>query len=235
MGKQVALALLIFNNVDVPNRPVQVLSDETIDPQVLSKRKILQELTANKTLLTETCQDSSGSDSDPSDDNLESKDLESIIKVSSIKILEFRKKQLKELNQKVRPLSNYREFPNKALSVPRKVKCNLCGEILALGHACAGKPRKLSNNGQLTKSATMAYINAHGKKVRDQGTQTIKVEESKTVSPHGNIRSHRSHLTKALQYSVRNNISEDVASLGRLWRKKHLPNLKKISIVKYSN
>lgn len=236
MGKQIALALLVYNNVDISCQVPSYQNQLSSHLQFFNKNKILEELLENKQLLLDSGEDSSGSDSDPSEDNFEGRELDSIIKItSSYKVLEMRKKQLRDLNQRVRPISNNREHSNKALSVPRKGKCNLCGEYLALGHACTGKQRQLSKDSVAVKSATTVYVNANGKKVRDQATQTVKTEEIKTVSPLDIFKNGKSRLNKGMNLANRSIISEDVSSLGRLWRSKHLPNLKKISNVKYSN
>lgn len=238
MGRQVALSLLIYNNYDIPTKPIPISPKLPIDisfdrnDQILSKQKILQELLSNKNFLMDLDEESSGSDSNPSDDNLEAIELEAIIKFSStMKILESRKKQLQDLN-KSRPLSTYQNHIKKALSVPRKGKCNLCGEYLALGHACTGKSRHSRNPSTISRSTTQVYINASGKKVRDQATQTSKPEDGKLASPNNSI---RNTIAKTFHFNTKNKTSDDLPSSSRLWHNKPLPNLKKLANVKYSN
>jgi hypothetical protein len=199
MGKQVCTSLIIYNQ------------DEEEGSEVLSKQKIYSELLSNKELLEELASDSSGSDSEPSEDNLPLRELEPMIKVaSSIKHLEIRKKHLKEIEKKSRSFSSKRDMSNKVFGVPlRKAKCNNCGENLQLGHICQ---KKISINKiqAVARKNSSAYVNGNGKRVRDQATQTVKIEESKTLSPHEGLRVNKTRLSKAFQSNTRSKLAHEL-------------------------
>jgi ribosomal protein L32 len=227
MGKQVALALLIHNNVDMP---CSLPSSGPLGSTVLSKPSIIEELLQNKELLEDQAQDSSGSDSEPSEDNLPNIELEPLIKItSSIKYLQAKKRQLSTMEKKSSRLfsNNKRETSFKALSAPRKVVCKSCGESVTFGHVCIEKPKGLNKIESITKSATAIYVNTNGKKVRDQGTQTVRIEELKGLSHYDALRKNKTRISKAFQSSARNYLTDDAESLGRLWRNKQLPTIRK--------
>jgi ribosomal protein L32 len=222
MGKHICLALLVYNNIDVQSH------DPVYDSYIANKDTIIGELMNNKELLCDLDKDSSGSDSDPSEDNLPPSELENIVKIQSAPKLEKEKKQSKEIDIKNKSDNNKkREHSIKALPIPRKGKCNLCGEVLTLGHSCTYKAKGLIKLSISTRSASLAYINTNGKKVKDQATQTIKIEESKTLSPHESLKINKTKVSKSFQSSARPMIPEDISSFGRLWKSKQLPSLKK--------
>ena len=95
------------------------------------------------------------------------------------------------------------------------------------GHFCLVKPKLLNKLHSNSKSATLTYLNSNGIKVRDQATQTIKLEESKTVSPHESFRINKTKLSRAFHSNTRNTVSDEMPSIGRIWKSKNLPNIKK--------
>lgn len=200
MGKQVCTSLIIYNQTDDIN-----------NPKITSREKIFEELLSNKELLQDNMSDSSGSESEPSEDNLPIKELEPIIKItSSIKLLQTRKKNLKEIEKKSRSFSSKRDMSSKVFGVPfRKNKCGLCGEALGLGHTCQKKVN-ISKMQAVNRRNSVAYISASGKRVRDQATQTIKIEESKTFSPSEGLRINKTRLSKAFQSNTRSKFSQEL-------------------------
>jgi hypothetical protein len=200
MGKQVCASLITYNQ-----------NDESGNPKIMSKEKIFEELLSNKELLLDNISDSSGSESDPSEDNLPLKELEPIIKLtSSIKHLESRKKHLKEIEKKSRSFSSKRDMSTKVFGVPlRKSKCGLCGENLGSGHVCQ-KKLNISKMQAVNRKNSIAYVSANGKRVRDQATQTIKIEESKTLSPSDGLKINKTRLSKAFQSNTRSKFSQEL-------------------------
>lgn len=201
MGKQVCTSLIVFG------QDVEPVGSEGF----ISKQKIIDELLGNKELLEDFASDSSGSDSEPSEDNLPIRELEPMIKVaSSIKHLEIRKKHLKEIEKKSRSFSSKRDMSNKVFAVPlRKNKCNLCGETLTAGHSCVKKV-SINKMQAVNRKNSSAYVNANGKKVRDQATQTLKIEESKTLSPHEGLKVNKTRLSKAFQSNTRSKLAQEL-------------------------
>ena len=121
-----------------------------------------------------------------------------------------------------------RDSSSRVLSVPHKLKCTVCGEIMISGHFCLSKQKPLTKLNSNSRSATLAYLNPNGKKVRDQATQTIKIEESKTVSPHESYRVNKSRPNRTFHSIARSNISDDISSNGKFWKNKQLPQIKKM-------
>ena len=244
MGKQVCFALLIYNDVDLQQGPSNpsVLREatptvtanklSTAEEGVLNKRKIVEELMGDRELMVDTGEDSSGSDSDPSDDNLLPDELDVVLSIPYLKKVQKAKGKVREeIEAKSLPpqiTESKRQTSKRVLSVPRKIKCNVCGELMSVGHYCHIKPKPLNKLFANSKSATLVYLNSNGRKVRDQATQTVKLEESKTVSPKDSLRVNKVKVSKDM-YSKNKSIAlDDSSSIGRFFKKRQLPMIKKL-------
>ena len=229
MGKEVCLALLVYNNISLQESNSEYsLPTDSSQGSLLNKTILLEELKNTKSFLSDLSDDSSGSDSEPSEDNLPSKELESFIKTtpSSCRIKNNAKfSEGESLSKSIS--SKRREISNKFLSVPRKIKCGFCGELVMSGHMCDINSRLFNKAIPISKSATIAYINLKGKKVKDQSTQTIPFEENKNLPTNESLQINKSKLSKIMNSSARTNTSEDISSHGRLWKRKYLPMIKK--------
>lgn len=225
MGKQVCLALLIYNNVDIPSESPSFPAN--IAASTLNKEKIISELVNNQELLQDAGEDSSGSDSDPSEDNLSAFELE-IIQVATGKIpSKSRQNNLEEpINRSMPSRDSKKQNSKRILSVPRRVKCPDGEEISGTSGSCSAKqPKKLRKLFVNSKSATLVYLNPNGRKVRDQATQTIKFEESKTVVSQDSLKGNNTKLNKVI-YN-RSIALDENTSMGKFLKKRKLPMIKR--------
>ena len=187
MGRDVCMAIIINNDLHVPNTPI-------------CKNDLLTEIKNSKEFLENNEESSSGSDSDPSEDNLDAKEKAKIMasplpkrRISS----EVKKKNAKK--EKV-PL---KKFIYKEKTVRPLPKCLNCGEFKELGHSClkiknifhqstfkSQRPMKIKDTfhkpaGFSSNSFGLhpVYLNSEGKRVRDQATQTnISLSQKKQES-----------------------------------------------------
>lgn len=190
MGKDIGLALLGYSN----------------ENSGVNADKALEEIKENRELLEDNNEDSSGSDSDPSEDNLDIKQLRKLFCLTPS--AKTGKKQKKRCQR-----SESKSLPEKSNKEKSKENSKFLTNVVIKRPAFAKKPKILNegaNSGNFIKSVakdktgnrrffltspsiSTTYFNLLGKRVRDQGTQTIKLEEKRDRAEKSmEIRSDRS-------------------------------------------
>ena len=179
MGRDICLALLKYS------------SDGGIHRELAS-----DELKKNPKLMQEPELSFSDSDSEPSEDELEAQILNDLIpkipKIKKSKRSKFIKNDKKQTYKQSFSAPRQRISPKKEAKLEpireKEIKkCEICGFGLLPGHNCLSKIKNLSPTPNIQKrkaisslsafSSMTMYINAKGKSVRDQASQTTYIRK----------------------------------------------------------